>query len=466
MFEEIIDYKNYSIEAEQAVVGAILLNNDLISDAVDIVQPESFCDVRHQEIFHFMSYLHENGQPCDVVTLLSALEAANKSEAAGGMAYLADLAQNTPSSQNMKAYAKVVLDKYKERKILELSKQMSDEICLSDEKSEDRINNALSLVAAIDLSEAKERSSDQVLKQLIDDIEERSKKTDGIVGLSTGFSDIDKRTSGLMDTDLIILAARPAMGKTTAAMNIARSTLDNGNGATLVFSMEMSADQLMTRMVSDAGNVALNKLRDGSLDANTDDWQRFAAGVQKMKSKNLVIDDRPALTPQQVRAKALRTKRKYGNIKLIVVDYLQLMQVNKSEGRTNDVGEISRSLKALAKEMLCPVIALSQLNRAVESRTDKRPMMSDLRESGAIEQDADIIWFLYRDEVYNGEQSQYQGIAELITSKFRNGEIGNDFLKSELHYSRFRDLINWVKPEEQTGKPKVAGFTQFQKAPK
>lgn len=458
MFEEVNDYLPYSLDAEQAVIGAILLKNEIILDAIDLVEPEQFYLKSHQDIYHAMNFLSESGQPCDVVTLSNLLKSQSLLESVGGLAYLAELAQYTPSSANMKAYAKVVVDKFKERQVLNLSYQMKDEIESSDDTSENRINNALGYVNGLDLSEGKERSLNKVLHQVVLDLEERASRK-GISGLSTGFKDIDERTAGLQKTDLIILAARPAMGKTTLAMNIAQNSLNIGDGATLVFSMEMSAEQLAIRMISSNSSVFLNKYRDGSMDR--DEWQKTQAGFAKLKNKPLVIDDRPALTPQQVRAKALREKRKHGSIKLIVIDYLQLMRTNKSENRTNEIGEISRSLKALAKEMECPVIALSQLNRGVESRQDKKPLMSDLRESGSIEQDADMIWFLYRDEVYNPEGDR-QGVAELITSKFRNGEIGSDFLKSELYYSRFKDLIGWEEPEQQTETNK-APFQKWKK---
>ena len=439
-----------SIEAEQGVIGSLFLKNELIADAVSQLTVEHFFDIQHQAIFKAMVFASESGFACDAMTIADVLNNSSELDKAGGMAYIAEIIHNTASAINFKSYVKLIVQKFKERQVLIASQLMVDEIHSDEQDSELKINNALSHVTGLDFTSTEERTFDSVMINVLNDIEARCTKK-GSVGVSTGFKDLDERTSGLNKTDLIILAARPAMGKTTLAMNIAQHTLNEKNGCTLVFSMEMSSEQLMMRMLASRGKVFLNRLMKGELEQ--DDWPKLTAATKFCKDHPIIIDDRPALTPQQVRARALREKRKHGEINLIVIDYLQLMRTNKSENRTSEVSEISRSLKGLAKELNCPVIALSQLNRAVEQRADRRPVMADLRDSGAIEQDADIIWFLYRDDVYN-ENSDFKGMAELITAKFRNGETGKDFLRSDLHFAKFSDFTGH-RPSEDELTPKA-----------
>lgn len=449
-----------STEAEQGLIGSLFFNNDLIPDATESITVDHFFNDQNKKIFKAIQFASESGVACDAMTIVDVMKSAGDEP---DMAYIAEIIHNTPSARNFKSYLKILTNKQRERAVLYAAHAMEVEICSDEVDSEKKINNALSHITNLDYTASEARTFDSVMINVLNDIEARC-SSKGAVGVSTGFCDIDERIGGMNKSDLIILAARPSMGKTTLAMNIAQHTLDLDEGCTLVFSMEMSAEQLMTRMLSSRGKIFLNRLTKGEMEQA--DFGKLAAATTWVKDNPVVIDDRPSLTPQQVRARALREKRKHGKINLIVVDYLQLMTTNKSENRTNEVSEISRSLKAIAKEMDCPVIALSQLNRSLENRgaNDRRPRMSDLRDSGAIEQDADIIWFLYRDEVYN-PNTERMGIAELITAKFRNGEIGTDYLASELYYSRFNDFKGEA-PSEQESKPqrREAPFEKWQQA--
>jgi replicative DNA helicase len=432
------EYLPYSEECEQSVLGGILIDNSRAIDVYELLTVEDFYIRAHQLIFGAIAFCVENNRPSDAVTVIECLESQNCSEEAGGIAYIAELAQETPSAANIMAYAQLVKWKSKERDGLLVASKMKDIIQYGEGTSEENLNNAYSLLSQMDMQDSTELTFDDMHKRAIHSLEERHALDGALSGISTGFRDIDKRTNGLQKTDLIIIAARPAQGKTSLSMNIAQHVAKNHQ--VVVFSMEQSGEQLIEKMWSTHG-INMKSIKTGELTEG--EWVTLSNAVRKTKALKLEIDERAALTPQQMRAKCLRLLRKYGRIDLIVVDYLQLMTIKPSRGETEDISRISGSLKSLAKEFKCPVIALSQLNRELEKRNNKRPIMSDLRSSGSIEQDADIIMFLYRDDVYaeqEGRISNNPGAAEINFAKFRGGETGKEVLKSLLQYSKFTDI--------------------------
>jgi len=438
------------IAAEQAVIGGLLLDQSKALDICEMLKPDDFSRPSHKLIFQVIYDLNEQQIKSDVVTVQSSLNERGQLSQIGGLHYLAELAQNTPSAANIKHYATTVADLSKLAQIGSELREAQNAL-LGDEDAKDRINNAYSIISDIgqDETDKGERSFNEIQTELARELERRSQLGGGLTGVSTGFEDLDKRFNGLQKTDLIILAARPAMGKTTLAINIAQEVAKQKHVA--IFSMEMSAEQITEKIwASLGGGFKLKDIKQGNLD--TDYSSYLLANISEAKKLRIDIDDRGALTPQQVRARCLRLKRKHGELGLVVIDYLQLMQVNGSgQNRTQEITKISGALKALAKELECPVIALSQLNRSVEQRTKKIPSMSDLRESGSIEQDADIIMFCYRDDYYaeiEGRQSDEQGIARIITGKYRGGEVGTDYLKTEFRFSRFRNCLGYEPPEE------------------
>lgn len=403
----------------------------------DVVRSEHFYRPDHQLIFASIAALAQDGKPCDVVTVSNQLESLGKLEEAGGLAYLATLSRDTPTAANARAYAEIVKEKALLRDLIASGTDIAASVFVNEgqtarelvERAEQRI---------FQIAEGSARGKGYVLARdelpkLIDQIDEWQRNPGGLRGLGTGFIDFDRITGGLRPGDLVIVAGRPSMGKTTFAMNIAENAaLElSRKAAVAVFSMEMPADQLLMRMLASIGQVPLGAIRSGKL--SDEHWNRMVGASGQLRDAKMFIDETPALTPTELRARARRIKREHG-LDLIVVDYLQLMQVpGTQDNRATEIAEISRGLKALAKELNVPVIALSQLNRGVEQRENKRPVMSDLRESGGIEQDADIILMLYRDEVYN-PQSPAKGTAEIIITKHRNGEIGtfNLTFKGEL----------------------------------
>lgn len=433
----------HSIEAEQSVLGGLMLDNNAFDDVAELVTDVDFYRRDHRLIFRAITQLAELSKPFDVVTLGEALDNAGILEENGGMAYLALLAKNTPSASNIKAYAGIV----RERSVLRQMIQVSNEIAESAFRPEGRsaselLDEAERKVFNIAEQDAKgvgPQPIKQVLKATVDRIDLLFKSEDKITGVPTGFTDLDERTSGLQGGALVIVAARPAMGKTTFSMNMAENALIRTGKPVLVFSMEMPAEQIVMRMLASLGRIDMSRVTSGKLEE--DDWPRFSSAVSLLAEQKLFIDDSAGLSPTELRARARRVARDQGDLGLIMVDYLQLMRVPGAENRVNEISEISRSLKGLAKEMNCPVVALSQLNRGLEQRPNKRPIMSDLRESGAIEQDADIIMFIYRDEVYN-EDSEDKGIAEIIIGKQRNGPIGTVRLAFLGRYTRFEDLAH------------------------
>ncbi len=432
----------HSVEAEQSVLGGLMLANDAWDRVADLVSEGDFYRPEHRIIFRHMAKLVETGQPIDVVTMADALANADELERVGGIVYLAELVKDTPSAANIRAYATAVRERANLRALIRAAQSIADAGFQPEGRSSgELIDDAERRIMQISEERPKTGGPEAVnplLKQVVDRIDELFNSEATITGLSTGFKDLDDMTSGLQRGDLVIVAARPSMGKTTFAMNLVENAVMATEKPVIVFSMEMPSEQIIMRMLSSIGRINQTKVRTGKLD--DEDWPKLSAAISKLKDRPLFIDDTPALSPTEVRSRTRRIVREHGEPALIMVDYLQLMQIaGSTEGRTAEISEISRSMKAMAKEFGCPMVALSQLNRGVEQRPNKRPVNSDLRESGAIEQDADVIMFIYRDEVYN-EESQDKGVAEIIIGKQRNGPIGTARLAFIGKYTRFDNL--------------------------
>ena len=432
----------HSIEAEQAVLGGLMLDNKRLDAVLEVISDVDFYREDHRQIFKMMQILQENAQPLDVITLSEELHRHDQLERVGGLAYLVEMANNTPSAANIVAYARIVRERSTLRQLIAAAQEISkSSYNPSGLDSDDLLQLAEKRVAEIAEDRPKEGGLvgvNDLLKATVQRIDELFRSGSDITGVPSGIADLDTRTSGWQPGELIILAARPSMGKTALALNFVESAMFSQNRPVLVFSMEMPSAAMVMRMMSSVGRIDQGRMRNGKL--TEEDWPKLSSAVAKMKDKLLFIDDTPGLSPQELRARVRRIAREHGNPGMIMVDYLQLMQIaGSSEGRTQEISEISRSLKAIAKEFDCPLIALSQLNRGVEQRPNKRPMNSDLRESGAIEQDADVILFIYRDEYYN-EDSPDKGIAELIIGKQRNGEIGTCRAAFIGKYTRFDNL--------------------------
>ncbi len=432
----------HSVEAEQSVLGGLMLANDAWDRVADLVSEGDFYRPEHRIIFRHMAKLVEASQPIDVVTIADALANADELERVGGIVYLAELAKDTPSAANIRAYATAVRERANLRALIRAAQGIAEAGFQPEGRSSgELIDDAERRIMQISEERPKTGGPEAVnplLKQVVERIDELFNSEATITGLSTGFKDLDDMTSGLQRGDLVIVAARPSMGKTTFAMNLVENAVLASEKPVIVFSMEMPSEQIIMRMLSSIGRINQTKVRTGKLD--DEDWPKLSAAISKLKDRPLFIDDTPALSPTEVRSRTRRIVREHGEPALIMVDYLQLMQIaGSTEGRTAEISEISRSMKAMAKEFNCPMVALSQLNRGVEQRPNKRPVNSDLRESGAIEQDADIIMFIYRDEVYN-EESQDKGVAEIIIGKQRNGPIGTARLAFIGKYTRFDNL--------------------------
>ncbi len=402
-----------------------------------------FYRAEHKEIFRCMGNLAELNKPLDIVTLAEALDAVGELDRIGGIAYLSELASSTPSASNVAAYAEIVSERATMRQLIGVANEIADSAFTPQGRSSaDLIDLAESRVFAISderPSTGGPQSIRPLLAKAVERIDELFENKGALTGLSTGFRDIDDLTQGLQRGDLVVVAGRPSMGKTSFAMNIAESIAIAEELPVLIFSMEMPADSLILRMLSSLGKIDQSKIRSGQL--ADEDWPRLTSAVTLLTDQRLYIDDTAALTPNEVRSRARRVAREYGELGLIVVDYIQLMRVaGTAENRTGEISEISRSLKGIAKEFNCPLIALSQLNRSLEQRPDKRPIMSDLRESGAIEQDADVIFAIYRDEVYHEDGET--GVAEVITLKQRNGPIGKRRVSFQGQFTRFEDLAH------------------------
>lgn len=434
-----------SVDAEQAVLGGLMLSPEAYDRIADKLAEHDFYRRDHQLIYKAIRELAEKDKPFDAVTLSEWFASNNLDEQIGGGAYLIELASSTPSAANITAYADIVRDKAVLRHLIDVGTDIVNDGYQPDgRESSELLAKAEQQVFAIAEAGSRGRADftniSDAMGEAFDLLEERARSGGGVTGLPTGYTEFDEMTAGLQPTDLVILAARPAMGKTTLALNMAETAAMKGKKPVAVFSMEMSASQLAMRLISSIGRVNATRLRTGELE--DEDWSRVVSAIRLIKERaKIYIDDTPALSPDVLRAKARRLKREAGDLGLIVIDYLQLMQVpGNAENRATEISEISRSLKALAKELKVPVIALSQLNRSLEQRADKRPVMADLRESGAIEQDADMIVFIYRDDYYNKENSPDKGLAEVIIGKQRNGPTGSIKLKFFGEYTRFDNL--------------------------
>lgn len=433
----------HSIEAEQAVIGGLLIDNRRWDDVADKLISTDFYRPEHQKIFDVIVGLCEAAQPVDVVTVSERLSALMELEDIGGIVYLTRLAKNTPSAANIKAYAGIVRERALLRQLIRVSGEIADKAFqpagLSSEQILDVAEQRVFEIAEMRAKQSGPRAIKPLLAIAVDKIDELFTTGAPITGLPTGFDDLDDKSSGLQAGDLVIVAGRPSMGKTTFAMNVCENAAIKSGKPVLVFSMEMPAESLVMRMLSSLGRIDQTKIRSGKLEE--EDWPRLNSAISLLSEQKLFIDDTPALSPMEVRARARRVYRECGDLGLILVDYLQLMQVPGAESRVAEISEISRMLKALAKELNVPLIALSQLNRSLEQRPNKRPVMSDLRESGAIEQDADLIAFIYRDEVYN-EDSPDKGVAEIIIGKQRNGPTGTVRLAFLGKFTKFENLAH------------------------
>ncbi|QIM66600.1 replicative DNA helicase [Mannheimia granulomatis] len=469
---EQVNISPHSIEAEQAVLGGIMLSNDHWDNVAERLQSHDFYNYAHRIIFEQMSDLVRQNRPIDIITLDQALKDKGVLQDVGGFAYLAELSKNTPSAANILAYADIVRDRSDLRSVISAGNQIAEMgYKTRGRNSKEVLDEAERIVFEIaekrnNANEGPQRIDDILLKTLARmDTLSKNRHNGGVTGVSTGFTDLNKKTAGLQPSDLIIVAARPSMGKTTFAMNLCENASlvdiedpndldENGNPIkkpakpVLIFSLEMPADQIMMRMLASLSRVDQTKIRTGQISDDEDTAKISSTMAILQKRNNIYIDDSSGLTPTELRSRARRIYRENGGLSLIMVDYLQLMRApGFADNRTLEIAEISRSLKALAKELEVPVVALSQLNRSLEQRADKRPVNSDLRESGSIEQDADLIMFIYRDEVYN-DNSELKGIAEIIIGKQRNGPIGRVRLTFQGQYSRFDNYSGGAYDDE------------------
>jgi replicative DNA helicase len=437
----------HSIEGESSVIGGLLLDNEAWDRLSDILMDADFYRHEHRLIYSAIGRLINDNKAADVITVFEHLQSLGKADEVGGVAYLNSLAQYVPSASNIRRYAEIVRDRAILRKLV----SASDEIATNAFNPKGRAVSEIldeSEQKIFNIGEAGKRnqlgfqSMDNLVVKLLDRVQEMADNPNDVTGVPTGFIDFDRMTAGLQAGDLIVLAARPSMGKTALAINIAEHVALHEQLPVAIFSMEMGAAQLAVRIVGSIGRVDQGHLRTGKL--TDDEWPRLSEAIEKLRTISLHIDESAGLTSSELRANARRLARNCGQLGLIVVDYLQLMSGSSGDGenRATELGEISRGLKQLARELKCPVIALSQLNRSVEQRPDKRPMMSDLRESGAIEQDADIIMFIYRDEYYTKDQCKEPGVAEVIIAKQRNGPTGTVKLAFLNRFTKFENLAH------------------------
>lgn len=444
----------HDIEAEKAVLGAAFLSKNALADAMEYLQPRDFYKRAHQIIFEKMVALNDDDQPIDVVTIKSALDKDNQTENVGGMVYLAELASSVPSAANVAFYAKIVHDKAVRRNLINTATKIINEGYADDNDTTDLLDQAEQSILHVSESNSQDgfQNIQQVLNSAMNHIETLSGNDSEITGLETGYPQLDRMTTGFHPDELVIIAARPAVGKTAFALNIAQNVATKTDKTVAIFSLEMGAESLVNRMLCAEGNIDANHLRTGNL--TSDEWESlfFAAGT--LSNAHLYIDDTAGIKVAEIRARCRRLKKETGNLGLIVIDYLQLIEGNNPDNRQQEVSEISRQLKKLAKELEVPVIALSQLSRGVEQRQDKRPMLSDIRESGSIEQDADIVSFLYRDDYYehdggdddqqdggqdNGDDSNVSEV-EVIIEKNRSGPRGTVKLLFAKSYNKFASV--------------------------
>jgi len=440
----------HSVEAEQSLLGGLLLDNQSFDKIADLVTSDDFYRDDHRRLFRHIAKLIEQNKPADVVTVAESVEASEDRDRTGGPAYLGSLAQNTPSALNIRRYAELVRERSVQRRLAQVATEIAESALAPTGKEVGQLlDEAESRI--LEVGEKGQRGTQgfeaiqPVLARVferIDHLYQQENKSD-VTGLSTGFVDLDKKTAGLQEGELIIVAGRPSMGKTAFALNMAEHVALVSGAPVLIFSMEMAATQLAMRLLGSIARVDQHKMRIGDL--STQEWSGLSEAIGKLHDAPMYIDETGAINILELRARSRRIFRKYGKLGLIIVDYLQLMSAssqNQSENRATEISEISRGLKALAKELSVPVVALSQLNRALESRNEKRPMMSDLRESGAIEQDADTILFIYRDEVYYPDKPEARGRAEVIIGKQRNGPIGKVDLAFLGQFTRFENLAH------------------------
>jgi replicative DNA helicase len=440
----------HSVQGEQSVLGGLMLNSEAWNEISDKIASEDFYRREHQLIFQAMRALSEADQPLDVVTIAEELERRSELNDIGGMPYLGMLANETPTASNVPAYARIVREQSVMRQLIKVGNKIADSGYRPEGRPvDDLLDQAETEVFRIAEQKDKGRQGFQniqaLLTKTVDKIDELFNSDDALTGVSTGFNDFDGRTSGLQKADLVIVAGRPSMGKTTFAMNMCENVAIGAGVPVAIFSMEMPAEALTMRMISSLGRINQQAVRSGKLE--DDDWPRVTSAVNILSQAKIFIDDSAALTPNEIRARCRRLQKEHGQLGMVMVDYLQLMRAPEAgDNRVNEISAISRGLKALAKELNCPVVALSQLNRSLEQRPNKRPVMSDLRESGAIEQDADLIVFIYRDEVYN-EDSPDKGKAEIIIAKQRNGPIGTVNLTFQGQFTRFDNFARDVYEE-------------------
>ncbi|MES2500715.1 MAG: replicative DNA helicase [Pseudomonadota bacterium] len=439
----------HSIEAEQSVIGGLLLENEALDKIADLLRAEDFYQFDHKTIFQHIAKLIERNRPADIVTVAESLESTAELSTIGGIAYLASLAQNTPTAANIRRYAEIVRERAIMRKLVTVGSGIAESAYSPNGRDAQQLLDEAE-AKIFQIAEGGQRTSQgfQDIKELLPQVAERidmlfsRDNPSDVTGIPTGFSDLDSMTSGFQGGDLIIVAGRPSMGKTAFSLNIAENVALDTGLPVAVFSMEMASTQLAMRMIGSVGRLDQHRMRTGRLE--DEDWEKLTTALGKLNEAPIFIDEGAGLSSFDVRARARRLHRQCGKLGLIVIDYLQLMSApagKQGENRATEISEISRSLKALAKELDCPVVALSQLNRSVEQRPDKRPVMSDLRESGAIEQDADLILFIYRDEVYNPD-SEDKGTAEIIVGKQRNGPIGRVRLTFIGENTRFENFAN------------------------
>ncbi|MBR7554500.1 replicative DNA helicase [Allobacillus sp. GCM10007491] len=430
----------HNIEAEQAVLGAIFLVPDTIVTATEILEPEDFYRVSHQRIFSMMIRLTDKGEPIDLVTITTELNDLKMLDEVGGVSYLTDIANSVPTAANIEYYARIVEEKSTLRKIIHAATDIVTKTYDEGDEVTDLLDHAEKTI--LDISQNKSSGRFQniqdVLVGVYDNIEQLHNMDEEVTGIATGFRDLDYITSGFQKNDLIIVAARPSVGKTAFALNIAQNVAVNSDENVAIFSLEMGADQLVMRMLCAEGNIDAQRLRTGKL--QEEDWRKLTMAMGSLSNAGIYIDDTPGIKVNEIRSKCRRLKQESG-LGMVLIDYLQLIQgsANSRESRQQEVSEISRQLKALARELEVPVIALSQLSRGVEQRQDKRPIMSDIRESGSIEQDADIVGFLYRDDYYD-QESEKENIIEIIIAKQRNGPVGTVELAFVKEYNKFVDL--------------------------
>ncbi|MGL5257726.1 MAG: replicative DNA helicase [Proteocatella sp.] len=432
----------YAIEAEQSVLGSILLDRDLIIVVVDIVSKEDFYSEQNAEIYDVMLSLFKNNEPIDLITIVNELRRRNLLEKVGGIPYITSLSSAPDFTEHITKYASIVKEKSILRKLIKASTELMQKSYDQNLEIQEILDFAEKSI--FDIAQEKDHQGlvkiDNVLADTFEILQDLYQRKDKLTGLTTGFIDLDRKINGLQKTDLILIAARPAMGKTAFSLNIAQNAAIKGKASVAIFNLEMSKEQLIQRMISATSHVELNKLKNGNID--DEEWPKITTGMGILQNTNIYIDDSPGITAVELRSKCRRLKVEKG-LDLVLIDYLQLMEGDgRTESRQQEISKISRSLKVLAKELKCPVVALSQLSRAVEQRSDHRPMLSDLRESGAIEQDADLVMFLYRDDYYN-KDSEQKNITEVIIAKHRHGEVGTIPLTWFGQYQLFKDAANF-----------------------